>query len=394
MRLYEYEAKTLLREFGILIPEGKVVSSIREIERGRPSVVKAQIPVGGREKAGGVFFCSSLSETREKVGRLLGSKLRDYTVAKVLVEDQLPIDKAYFLAVTYDTKKREPVVLFSTEGGIDIEEVAQLTPMKIIKRTFSYKEGFFEYQAREMVGEAGLQGEELLAVARTVFALVRVFLESDATIVEINPLAIIRNGELFALDAHIELDDDALYRHLSLQEKFGIKKGQERAQLATEFEKKAKAIDALDYRGVAGRLREFDGDLGLLIGGGGASLTVFDAVRKYGGNPANYCEIGGNPSIFKVKELTKLLLSKKNIEKIAVIMNIVSNTRVDLIARGVIKGIIEAGRDPAQTLAMFRVPGAWEKEGFKILRRYRVEYCDRRTSIDQAVRIAVDKVKN
>lgn len=394
MRLYEYEAKTLLREAGILIPEGKVVSSIKEIEGDRPSVVKAQIPVGGREKAGGVFFCSSLSEIREKVSQLLGSKLRGYPVAKVLIEEQVSIDKAYFLAVTYDTKKKEPVVLFSTEGGIDIEEVARLTPMKIIKRTFSYKEGFFEYQAREIAGEAGLQGKELLAVAKTIFTIIRIFLESDAIIVEINPLAITKNGELFALDAHIELDDDALYRHLSLQEKFGIKKGEERAQLSTEFEKKAMAIDALDYRGVAGRLREFDGNLGLLIGGGGASLTIFDAVKKYGGKPANYCEIGGNPSVLKVKELTKLLLSKKKIEKIAVIMNIVSNTRVDLIARGLIKGIIEAGKDPVQTIAVFRVPGAWEKEGFKILRRYRVEYCDREVSIDQAARIAVGKVKN
>ncbi len=138
---------------------------------------------------------------------------------------------------------------------------------------------------------------------------------------------------------------------------------------------------------------EFDGDLGLIIGGGGASLTTFDAVRKNGGRPANYCEVGGNPSVLKVKEFTKHLLSKPGVEKIAVIMNVVSNTRVDLIARGVIKGILETGKDPSTTVAVFRVPGAWEEEGFKILKRYGVEFCDRSISIDEAARRAVSKMR-
>lgn len=138
---------------------------------------------------------------------------------------------------------------------------------------------------------------------------------------------------------------------------------------------------------------EFDGNLGLIIGGGGASLTSFDAVRKYGGRPANYCEIGGNPSVKKVKELTKLILSKREVEKIAVITNVVSNTRVDLVARGVVKGILELGRDPSETIAIFRVPGAWEEEGFKILRKYGIEYCDRTVSIDEAARRATQRLK-
>lgn len=165
------------------------------------------------------------------------------------------------------------------------------------------------------------------------------------------------------------------------------------AKEQSDFEKKAQEIDNLDHRGVAGRMIEFDGDLGLIIGGGGASLTTFDAVRKNGGRPANYCEVGGNPSVLKVKELTKHLFSKVGVEKIAVIMNVVSNTRVDLVARGVIKGILETGKDPSKTIAVFRVPGAWEEEGFKILNRYGVEYCGRSVSIDEAARRAVAKMR-
>ena len=122
------------------------------------------------------------------------------------------------------------------------------------------------------------------------------------------------------------------------------------------------------------------------------SLTAFDAVKAYGGNPANYCEIGGNPSVFKVKELTRHILSKAGVEKILVIMNVLSNTRVDLVARGVIKGVLEAGKKPSETIAIFRVPGAWEQEGFKILSRYGVHYCDRTVSIDEASKIAVEKM--
>jgi succinyl-CoA synthetase beta subunit/citryl-CoA synthetase large subunit len=132
----------------------------------------------------------------------------------------------------------------------------------------------------------------------------------------------------------------------------------------------------------------------LIIGGGGASLTAFDAVQHHGGKPANYCEIGGNPSVLKVKELTKHILSKSNVTKIAIIMNVVSNTRVDLVARGVVKGILELGRDPAETVAIFRVPGAWEEEGFKILAKYGVPYCDRSVSIDEAARMAVERIKS
>jgi succinyl-CoA synthetase beta subunit/citryl-CoA synthetase large subunit len=164
------------------------------------------------------------------------------------------------------------------------------------------------------------------------------------------------------------------------------------AREPTEFEIKGEQIDSVDHRGVAGNVTEFDGNLGLVIGAGGGSLTLFDAVRRYGGKPANYCEIGGNPSVSKAKNLTKLVLEKPGVDKIAVMMSIVSNTRVDIVARGVIKACLELGHDPAEKVAVFRIPGAWEDEGFKILEKYGIEYFDRSVSMHEAAKRAVEKI--
>jgi succinyl-CoA synthetase beta subunit len=393
MRLFEYEAKALLKGYNIPIPQGKLVHSLDKINITVPSVLKAQIPAGGRKKAGGVAFVADQKEAEKVAAKILGSGLRGYPVNDLLVEDQLDIKEEYFLAVTYDSAAKRPVLIFCTEGGIDIEELAKTNPEKIIRERFSLRKGFFEFQARNMAISAGLRGKELLSVAGILQRMVQLFLECDATIVEINPLVMTPSGELCACDAHVDIEDEAFYRQKTLESRYGIKRRESGARKETEFERKAKAIDALDHRGVAGRMIEFDGDLGLIIGGGGASLTTFDAVRKYGGKPANYCEIGGNPGVLKVKELTKHLLSKPGVKKIAVIMNVVSNTRVDLVARGVIKGILESGKLPAETITVFRIPGAWEEEGFKILRHYGVEYFDRNVSIDEAARRAVAKME-
>jgi len=172
-------------------------------------------------------------------------------------------------------------------------------------------------------------------------------------------------------------------------EELGIDPGGRQARQPTPFERRAAEIDRMDHRGVAGRVVEFAGDLGLIIGGGGASLAAFDAVRRHGGRPANYCEIGGNPSVRKVAELTRHILDKPGVERLAVIMNVVNNTRVDLVARGVIKGCLEAGREPGQAVAVFRIPGAWEEEGFRLLRHYGIEPLGREVSIDEAARRAV-----
>jgi len=389
MRLLEHESKEILAKYQIPIPKGTIVSSSEGVIIEKPVVVKAQIPLGGRGKVGGILEASTTQDAKEKIDNLLATKVRGYRPKKLLVEDKVDIKQEFFMAITYDSVIKEPIAIFTREGGVDVEELAARDPKKVKKEAFSVHTRLPEYRAREIISETGISGKQLLNLAPILSRLADAFLDCDATVAEINPLALTGDGRLIALDCHIEIEDDALFRHKNILK---IREGEEETeadQSTTEFGRKAAAIDNLDHRGVAGRLIEFDGTLGLIIGGGGASLTAFDAIRAHGGKPANYCEIGGNPSVLKVKELTKLILSKPGVRKIAVIMNVVSNTRVDLVARGIIKGILEAGKKPSDIVAVFRIPGAWEEEGFKILSKFGVQYCDRSISIDEAARIAV-----
>jgi succinyl-CoA synthetase beta subunit len=218
--------------------------------------------------------------------------------------------------------------------------------------------------------------------------------ENDMVLAEINPLGKLADGTFVALDAHMDMENEARGRHKKLLAALGVGDEETRqAREATPFELAGEEVDATDHRGVAGNVTEFDGNLGLVIGAGGGSLTLFDAVRAHGGSPANYCEIGGNPSVAKACGLAKLVLTKPGVDKIAVMMSIVSNTRVDIVARGVIKACLELGYDPSEKIAIFRIPGAWEEEGFKILDKYGVEYADRSVSLHEAARRAVEKIQ-
>jgi succinyl-CoA synthetase beta subunit/citryl-CoA synthetase large subunit len=280
-------------------------------------------------------------------------------------------------------------------GGIDIEEVAETHPEHVAQRHISTLFPFSPYQAKEAIAATGVTGDALTRLTPIVATLVEIFLRYDLTLAEINPLARLADGKFLVLDGHIDLEADARDKHAKLVEELGIGKEETRqARPPTQFEIRGAQVDASDHRGVAGNVVEFDGDLGLVIGAGGGSLTLFDAIRKHGGRPANYCEIGGNPSVKKACELTKLILSKPGVKKIAVMMNVVSNTRVDIVARGVIKGCVESKREPKDTIAIFRIPGAWEDDGFKILRKYGVEYCDRTVSMFEAARRAVAKMSS
>ena len=214
------------------------------------------------------------------------------------------------------------------------------------------------------------------------------------TLAEINPLARLADGSFVALDAHMEMEDEAVGRRQeTLDGELGVELEEPRELYEpTEFERNVKAIDEADHRGVIqGKDHGFDGNLGLVIGAGGGSLTLTDAVRSQGGKPANYAEIGGNPSVAKSCGLAKEVLKKDGVEKIAVMMSIVSNTRVDIVARGVIKACLELGKDPAETIAIFRIPGAWEEEGSKILDKYGVEFRDRSASMWEAAGEAVER---
>ncbi len=397
MRFYEFEAKKLLARYGIGLPAGGVANAPEEARRlaaevGGPVVLKSQVLSGGRMKAGGVKFADTPEEAERAAAEILRLPIRDQLPKCVSVEAKAAVSKEYYLGVTYDALAKLPVMIFSDMGGVDVEEVAGEHPDHVAKAHFSALLPFSDYRAKELVASLGIKGGELTALTSVVSRLVRVFQSLDMTLAEINPLGQLDDGSFTALDCHLDMEEEARERHQKLLDELGISPDETRqGRPATPFEVRGAQVDQVDHRGVAGRVVEFDGDLGLVIGAGGGSLTIFDAIQKHGGRPANYCEIGGNPSVNKAMQLTKLILSKPGVEKIAVIMNVVSNTRADIVARGVIKGVVESGYDPAEKISIFRIPGSWEADAFKILEKYGVEYCDRSVSMSEAARRAVDK---
>jgi succinyl-CoA synthetase beta subunit len=398
MRFYEYEAKALFARHGAPLPKGRVAKTPAEAkaiatELGGPLVLKSQVLTGGRMKAGGVKFADTPEQAETAARDILALRIKGQEPRGVLVEQRAPVAQEYFAAVTWDGRRKLPVVVFSDMGGIDIEEVADKHPDHVSRTHLSTLLPSSPYKAKEAIAGVGVTGEDLNRLTPIVATLIDVFLRHDLTLAEINPLGKLQDGRFLVLDGHVDLEADARDKHAKLLDELGIGKEETReARPPTPFEIKGAQVDASDHRGVAGNVREFDGDLGLVIGAGGGSLTLFDAIRKHGGRPANYCEIGGNPSVKKACELTKLILSKPGVKKIAVMMNVVSNTRVDIVARGVIKGCVEAGKKPADTIAIFRIPGAWEDDGFKILRKYGIEYCDRSVSMYEAAGRAVAKI--
>jgi succinyl-CoA synthetase beta subunit len=397
MRFYEYESREILRREGIPVALGgfaKTAEDAREIahEIDGPVVIKSQVLTGGRMKAGGVKFADTPNETEEHAREILALAINGHMPRGVLIGAKAPIKHEYYAGVIYDGVRKLPTYVFSDMGGIDIEEVAEKHPEHIGRGHFSTLLPHMDFRAKDAVAQVGVTGRELTQIASTLSKLGRLFAKYDMTLAEINPLAQLEDGSFVAVDAHMEMENEGRVRQKQLLTELEVGEEETReAREPTEFEIKGEQIDAVDHRGVAGNVTEFDGNLGLVIGAGGGSLTLFDAVQKHGGRPANYCEIGGNPSVSKACNLTKLVLSKPGVDKIAVMMSIVSNTRVDIVARGVIKACVELGHDPAEKIAIFRIPGAWEDEGFKILEKYGVEYCDRSVSMHEAARRAVEK---
>jgi succinyl-CoA synthetase beta subunit len=399
LRFYEYESKLLLARHGVALPKGsklaKTAAEAKEIAAAiaGPTVLKSQVLSGGRMKAGGVLFANTPDEAAAAAEKILKLEINGHKPRGVLVESRQPVAQEYYLGVTWDGIAKKPVMILSDMGGIDVEEVAEKHPEHIAKKHFSTLIPFSDYKAKELVAELAT-GSDLNQIMRFVAPLARIFMQYGLTLAEINPLAKLADGSFVALDAHVDMEAEVRGQHKALLKDLGIGDDETRmARTPTKFELDGAAINAADHRGVAGNVTEFDGTLGLIIGAGGGSLTLFDAVRNHGGDPANYCEIGGNPSVGKVANLTKLILSKPGVKKIAVMMNVVSNTRVDMVARGVVKGVIESGGDPADKVAIFRIPGSWEQEGFKLLAKYGVEYCDRSVSMYEAAGRAVAKAK-
>jgi succinyl-CoA synthetase beta subunit/citryl-CoA synthetase large subunit len=340
-----------------------------------------------------VKFASDPDEAARLAADVLELEINGHMPRGVLVDGRVEVEHEYYAGVVWDGLRKQPVMLFSDMGGIDIEEVAQTHPDHVGRGHFSNLLPFSDFQAKQVIASVGVSGSDLNRLTPILTKLARLFVERDMTLAEINPLARLADGTFVAVDAHMEMENEARPRQKALLDELGVGEDETReAREPTAFEIAGEEIDRQDHRGVAGNVTEFDGNLGLVIGAGGGSLTLFDAVRAHGGSPADYCEIGGNPSVRKTCGLAKLVLSKPGVDKVAVMMSIVSNTRVDIVARGVIKACLELGHDPAEKIAIFRIPGAWEEEGFKILERYGVPYADRTVSLNEAARRAAEAV--
>ncbi len=398
MRFYEYESRQILAREDIPLSKhgfARTAEEARQIaaDIGGSVVIKSQVLTGGRMKAGGVKFADTPEEAEAHARDILQLEIGGHMPRGVLVDSRAEIKQEYYAGVVWDGVRKLPTFVFSDLGGIDIEEVAESHPDHIGRGHFSTVLPSMDFRAKDAVAAVGITGSELNRLTPILAKLAKLFVKYDMTLAEINPLAQLADGTFVAVDAHMDMENEGRVRQQELLKELGVGDEETReAREATEFEIRGEQIDSADHRGVAGNVTEFDGNLGLVIGAGGGSLTLFDAVQNFGGRPANYCEIGGNPSVSKACNLTKLVLSKPGVEKIAVMMSIVSNTRVDIVARGVIKACVELGHDPAEKIAIFRIPGAWEEEGFKILAKYGVEYADRSVSMHEAARRAVEKV--
>ena len=393
MRLLEHQSKTLLSSFDLVFTESTPVNSMGEVRAvveclGLPVVLKAQTPFGGRGNVGAVKFAETVNQAVAAAEALFGMELRGATVDVISIEPKLNYEHEFYVGITWDTVTKLPVALLSLAGGVDVESTQG---NQGARQPFDPWTGLAPYKAREMAAEVGLTGKTLVGVGAVLTKLSGAFLACDGITMEINPLVVAKDEKLIGLDARVEIEDDAVYRQRKRLEPLGELTMTAAGRPPTPLELEAQRIDAIDHRGVAGRVVEFDGDLALLIGGGGASLTVFDAIKAHGGSPANYCEVGGNPTEEKVAAITSLLLSKPGVRGMAVIMNVVNNTRADVIARGVLMGVEGAGRKPADTISLFRVPGNWEAEAREIMEAAGVEVCGREVSLDTAARLAVER---
>src|SRR5438093_1813337 len=400
MRFYEYESRKIVEEAGIPVTKYGFCTSADEARRaaeeiGGPVVVKSQVLSGGRMKAGGVRFADTPDEAADHAQDILQLEINGQMPRGVLVDPKAEVEQEYYAGVVWDGTRKRPMTRFSDMGGIDIEEVAEKHPDHVGRGHLSNLLPISDFQAKQVVAQTGVTGSELNRATPILARLARLMRDRDMTLAEINPLARLEDGSFVALDAHMEMENEARPRQKTVLDELEIEPEDLREPYEpSAFERNVKAIDSADHRGVIqGKDHGFDGNLGLVIGAGGGSLTLTDAVRSQGGRPANYAEIGGNPSVAKACGLAKEVLRKDGVEKIAVMMSIVSNTRVDIVARGVIKACLELGRDPGETVAIFRIPGAWEEEGFKILDRYGIEYCDRSVSLWEAAGRAVSKIQ-
>lgn len=396
-RLLEATAKELLTSYGIVTPKFRVATSPEEVEEiaacwRSPVVVKAHIPVGRRGKAGAVRFAGSPQEAADCAKEMLGTTVRHFPVNCVLVEERIGIGQECYASISVDTAKRGVVAMVSAEGGVDIEEIAA-KPGRLCTLAIEPFRGLQVFEARQLWVDAGCSGNVLRPLTEALIQLYQLFVGVDATIVEVNPLALNCDGQALAVGALIAVDDNALYRHPELAEK--VEPGSDRAwRPLTERETQAVAVDRADpYRGTA-RYTEMDGgDIGFLCGGGGGSLLMFDALRRLGGDPANYSEVGGNPTEEKVFGVARVIASKPGVKGLVVCINITNNTQTDAVAAGVVRALRDLEIDPRSFPTVVRLAGLNESAAAQICDEAGIENYGDDITMEDAARRIVERVR-
>lgn len=373
MKLHEYQARDILAGYQIPVPAGGVATTPEEVESlaetlGGKVVVKAQVQVGGRGKAGGIKLAESPGGARGIAQSMLEMSIRGLPVRKLLVVEALDIQREYYLGAVLDRDNKVITLMASANGGIDIEEVARVAPQEIIKEAVDPFTGLWDYQGRSLGFRIGLDGHLVRGFSRVASGVYRAFIDTDASLVEINPLVLTHDGNWVAADAKILLDDNALFRHPNLESLRDV--DQEDAN-----ERKARAAGLSYVR--------LNGNIGCIVNGAGLAMATMDVIKLYGGEPANFLDIGGGAKSEVVASALGIVLDDPNVA--TVLINIFGGiTRCDDVARGIVAAL--AGIDLKLPMAI-RLTGTNEEEGRAILAQAGLKAV---SSMDEAARTAVD----
>ena len=375
-RLYEYQGKQLLKEIGVPVPEGDVASTPQEAraiaERiGKPVAVKAQIWATGRFKAGGIKFADDPDGAEKAAGELLGAEVKGFPVEKVLVEEKLDVDQEYYAGVIVDDsyKVKGPVVIFSTEGGVDIEEVAEAAPEKISRLNVDILRGLRLYDAYNLALAVGVKGALLDPIGRAIRGTYELFKKCDARSAEVNPLVLAADGKVYAADCRVSVDDASVVRHPEL----GITVPRESDSPPTEFDQMAWKIEENDYRGVCFLVQmtpdtEEGGYIGYHAIGGGGALLAADTLVRHGLKLANYADTSGNPTAAKVYRCARLILSQPGLEGYCLLGAVIASQDQWHHAHGLVKAFREELTDRPGFPVVVLIAGNKEKEALEILR--------------------------
>lgn len=362
MKVHEYQGKEILRKFNVAVPKGKVAFSADEAVNiakedlgGDLWVVKAQIHAGGRGKGGGVKIAKSIDDVREIANQIMGMNLVTHQtgpegkiVKRLLIEEGVNIEKEFYVGITLDRALSKNVIMVSTEGGVEIEKVAEETPEKIVKETIDPAIGLQQYQARKLSFALGLTDTQHKNAVKFLLGLYRVYEGTDASLVEINPLVITKEGDVIALDAKLNFDDNALYRHNEIVEFRDLDEEDPLEVEASKFD--------LNYI-------KLDGNVGCMVNGAGLAMATMDIIKLAGGEPANFLDVGGGANKTTVANGFKIILSDSNVK--AILINIFGGiVRCDRVAQGVIDAAMEMN---VTVPIVVRLEGTNAKEARKLL---------------------------